>query len=275
VTARRTLVLALALVVTSAAPALAQRVTGAVRDSITDTPVSGAVVWLSDSTGAPLARTIVDASGSFNVLRAPGAMRLHVVRIGYRPHDAPLPSAESGVVIRLEAIPAFLAAVEASDRRMCPGDRASLKGFELWEQARAALLASVVARETHPPRIRLISFARTRDPIFNKVKHEESNMKELLVERSYVAARPAWAFAYQGYMREDGNDRVYYAPDNETLLDPSFAGTHCLQMARNDRRHADQVGIAFEPVDDPERDTLVDVSGVLWLDRKTPEIFCV
>ncbi|MEO5818682.1 MAG: carboxypeptidase-like regulatory domain-containing protein [Gemmatimonadaceae bacterium] len=272
-TLRRTLVLALVLVVSAAADAPAQRVTGIVRDSITDTPVSGAVVWLSDSTGASVARSIADASGSFSVIHARGAMRMHVVRIGYRPHDAPLPTVDAGVVIRLEAIPAFLTAVEASDRRMCPGDRGSVKGFELWEQARAALLASVVSREAHPPRIRLISFTRTRDPVFNKVRKEETSMKELLVERSYVAARPAWAFAYQGYMREEGaGDRVYYAPDNETLLDPSFAGTHCLQMARNDRRHPDQVGIAFEPVDDSGRDTLVDVSGVLWLDRKTPAL---
>jgi hypothetical protein len=244
-----------------------------VRDSISDAPVGGAVVWLSDSTGASVARSIADASGSFSVVRARDATRMHVVRIGYRPQDMPVPSADAGaVVIRLEAIPAFLSAVEASDRRMCPGDRSSLKGFELWEQARPALLASVVAREAHPPRIRLISFARTREPIFNKVKDEETSMKEMLVERSYVAARPAWAFAYQGYMREDGGDRVFYAPDNETLLDPSFAGTHCLQVARDDRHHPDQVGIAFEPVEDSERDTLVDVSGVLWLDRKTPAL---
>ncbi len=271
-TAHRTLVLALACVI-SAAPALAQRVSGTVRDSITDTPVGGAVVWLSDSAGAPIARSIVDASGTFSLLRARAVNRLHVVRIGYRPLDVPVPAGDTPVVLKLEAIPIFLSAVSASDNRLCPGDRNSVKGFELWEHARAALLASVVAREAHPPRVRLISFTRTRDPIFNKVKSEERNMKEMLVQQSYVAARPAWAFAYQGYMREEGaGDRVYYAPDNETLLDPSFAGTHCLQMARSDRHHPDQVGIAFEPVDDSDRDTLVDVSGVLWLDGKTPAL---
>jgi hypothetical protein len=273
VTARRTIVLALALVVSSAVTALAQRVTGAVRDSITNTPVGGVVVWLSDSTGAAVARSIGDATGSFNILRARGANRMHLVRIGYRPRDLPLPAGDTAVVIRLEAIPTSLATVTASDHRVCPGDRGSLEGFELWEQARAALLASVVAREAYPPRIRLISFERTREPVFNRVKHEETSMKELLVERSYVAGRPAWAFAYRGYMSEEGaGDRVYYAPDNETLLDPSFAGTHCLQMARRDKHHPDQIGIAFEPVDDPERDTLVDVSGVLWLDRRTPAL---
>ncbi|MDB4888966.1 MAG: hypothetical protein JWL61_821 [Gemmatimonadetes bacterium] len=270
---RRTLVLALVCLVFSATPALAQRVSGTVRDSIADTPIGGAVVWLSDSAGAPIARSIGDATGAFSVLRARAATRLHVVRIGYRPLDVPVPAGDTAVILRLEAIPTFLSAVSASDNRLCPGDKNSVKGFELWEQARAALLASVVARETHPPRVRLISFTRTRDPIFARVKTEESSMKEMLVQQSYVAARPAWAFAYQGYMREEGaGDRVYYAPDNETLLDPSFAGTHCLQMARNDRRHPDQVGIAFEPVDDPARDTLVDVSGVLWLDRKTPAL---
>ena len=271
---RRTLVLVIACLFAGATSALAQRVTGIVRDSISDAPVAGAVVWLSDSAGAPISRGIGNAVGAFSILRAPSATRLHVVRIGYRPLDVPVPSGDAAVVLRLEAIPTLLSAVSAtSDNRLCPGDRNSLKGFELWEQARAALLASVVAREEQPPRIRLIAFTRTRDPIFNKVKSEETSMKELLVQQSYVAARPAWAFAYQGYMREEGaGDRVYYAPDNETLLDPSFAGTHCLQLARNDKHHPDQLGIAFEPVDDPQRDTLVDVSGVLWLDRKTPAL---
>jgi hypothetical protein len=198
---------------------------------------------------------------------------LHVVRIGYRPRDVVLRSSDSTVNVRLAAIPAFLSGVTASSRRVCPGDRGSSQGFELWEQARAALLASVVAREAHPPRIRLMSFARTREPVLNKLNHEETTMKELTVERSYVAARPAWAFAYEGYMREEiGGERTFYAPDNETLLDPSFAGTHCLHVVRGDREHPDQVGIAFEPTQDSDRDTLVDVRGVLWIDRAKPAL---
>jgi Carboxypeptidase regulatory-like domain len=270
---RRAAVLALLLVLSGAASAPAQRLTGVVRDSTTGAPVSGAVVSVGDSAGATIARTIGDETGSFAVLWPHGATSIHVIRIGYHPRDVPLRSSDSSVTVRLGAIPAFLSAVIASSRRVCPGDRSSSQGFELWEQARAALLASVVARETHPPRIRLISFARTREPMLDRLKHEETSMKELTVERSYVAARPAWAFAYEGYMREErGGDRTFYAPDNETLLDPSFAGTHCLQVVRGDREHADQVGIAFEPTNDSDRDTLVDVRGVLWIDRAKPAL---
>jgi hypothetical protein len=242
-------------------------------DRTSGAPVIGAVVWLSDSVGGTVARALSDASGAFSVMRPRGSTQLHIVRIGFRPRDVVIPAADTTLALQLEPIPTLLEAVTASSHRVCPGDNGNAQGLELWEQARAALLASVVARETHPPRIRLISFARTRDPVLNRLTKEETNTKEITVERSYVAARPAWAFAYEGYMREESaTERTYYAPDNETLLDPSFAGTHCLQVARDDRHHADQIGIAFEPVHDGDRDTLVDVRGVLWLDRTTPAL---
>ena len=270
---RRAVVSLVVIALASASAAQAQRLAGKVRDSITGVPIGGVVVWLADSRDSLLSRSIGNEAGVFSVARPPSAKRLHLVRIGFRPRDVSLGAADSAIDLRLEAIPALLASISASGHRVCPGDRAANEGFELWEQARAALLASVVAREVHPPRIRLIAYERTREPVFNRLKKEESSIKELVVDRSYVAARPAWAFAYEGYMREEqGGDRVYYAPDNETLLDPSFAGTHCLQAARDDRSHPDQIGIAFEPVREGDRDTLVDVRGVLWLDRKSPAL---
>ncbi|MEP6732351.1 MAG: carboxypeptidase-like regulatory domain-containing protein [bacterium] len=269
---RREVLLVALLVFTAASSVSAQRVHGVVRDSITGAPVAGAVVLLSDSIGTLLARSIGDETGAFTMLRLRGSASIRIVRIGYHPRDVTLSADDSIVDIRLGAIPAFLDAMTASSERVCPGEHGTTAGFELWQQARAALLASVVSRESHPPRIRLLSFERTRDPVLNRVSKDESHMKELVLDRSYVAARPAWAFAYEGYMREDGRDRTYYAPDDETLLDPSFANTHCLQLARNDRDHADQVGIAFEPVRDNDRDTLVDVRGVLWLDRAKPAL---
>jgi hypothetical protein len=74
-------------------------------------------------------------------------------------------------------------------------------------------------------------------------------------------------------MREmTGGDRTYYAPDEDTLLDPSFAETHCLRVVRDDKSHAGEIGIGFEPVRGDSRDTLVDINGVLWLDRASPRI---
>jgi hypothetical protein len=69
-------------------------------------------------------------------------------------------------------------------------------------------------------------------------------------------------------MREanDGT-REYFAPDENVLLDPSFAETHCLHVIDGRGPRAAQIGIAFDPIEAPERDTLVDISGALWLDR--------
>ena len=109
-----------------------------------------------------------------------------------------------------------------------------------------------------------MSFARTREPIRKRITHEDVTTKDVVVDRSYVAARPAWAFAADGYMREErGGERIYYAPDDETLLDPTFAGTHCLHVQRADRAHRDQIGIAFDPVETSDRDTLVDARRAL------------
>ncbi|MEP6493676.1 MAG: carboxypeptidase-like regulatory domain-containing protein [bacterium] len=259
----------------AAGSAFAQRVHGTVRDSVSGIPIAGAVVWITDSAGGSLARSIGDETGRYSIGRFRGSLRVHVVHIGFHPRDVLLAadSSDSPTDIRLEALPPNLATVSASTSRVCPGQKGSSQGLELWEQARAALLASVVAREAHPPHVRLVSFARTREPIRKRLTHEEMKMKDLVVDRSYVAGRPAWAFAAEGYMREDrGGERTYFAPDDETLLDPSFAETHCLHVQRADRAHENQVGIAFEPVEGADRDTIVDVRGVLWLDRAHPAL---
>jgi hypothetical protein len=54
------------------------------------------------------------------------------------------------------------------------------------------------------------------------------------------------------------------------LLDESFAATHCFHRQASDAAHADQVGLAFTPVQG--RDDLVEVSGVIWLDRIAPAL---
>ena len=65
---------------------------------------------------------------------------------------------------------------------------------------------------------------------------------------------------------ESNEDRVYSAPDADVLLDPSFAATYCFHLQTPDVAHTGQIGLAFTPV--PGRpDSLVDVAGVIWLDR--------
>ncbi|MEO7456275.1 MAG: carboxypeptidase-like regulatory domain-containing protein [Gemmatimonadaceae bacterium] len=253
----------------------AQRVHGRVLDAYTSAPVPGAVVWFADSAGTPLARAIGDQAGRFSLMRTTRATSVHVVRIGYRPTDKQLggTTADTTLDLTMARLPEMLTPLAASTERVCPRDSRGSSGLALWEQARAALLAGLVARESQPPHIRLIAFERTRDPVLKRMVNQHSAMKDIAVDRSYVAALPAWEFASRGYMREDrGEERVYYAPDNETLLDATFATTHCLSVAKGDRDHAGQVGIAFEPSESAERDTIVDIRGVLWLDRDVPAL---
>jgi hypothetical protein len=258
-----------------AAPAAAQRVRGTARDSVTGQPVSGVVAWVSDSAGKFLARSIGDDSGTFAVMRLAGSARLRIMRIGYRPREIALHegAGDTTVDVPLAALTPLLETVEATSRRVCPGEKGTGRALELWEQARTALLASVVAREASAPTVRLLSFTRTLEPLKLHVLRQQLTRREVVVDKSYVAARPAWQFAADGYMQEHrGGDRTFYAPDDEVLLDPSFAEVHCLRVVAGTAEHAGEAGISFEPVRTGGRDTLVDVAGVLWMGGSPPQL---
>jgi hypothetical protein len=91
-----------------------------------------------------------------------------------------------------------------------------------------------------------------------------------------AATNPAAAQRVLGVIHDSATGEpvsgAVVSPDDEVLLDGSFADTHCLRVVPSDRTHVEQVGIGFEPVDDPSRDTLVDISGVLWIDRRRPAL---
>jgi hypothetical protein len=62
----------------------------------------------------------------------------------------------------------------------------------------------------------------------------------------------------------------YNAPDADVLLDDDFAATHCFRVQSADKEHPEQIGLAFSPA--RGRDRLVDVTGVIWIDRVTPKL---
>lgn len=63
---------------------------------------------------------------------------------------------------------------------------------------------------------------------------------------------------------------MYDAPSAEALLSDAFLQTHCFGVVKPPREHPDWIGIAFAPRG--RRDSLVDVTGVVWLDRSTAEL---
>ncbi|HEY2164797.1 MAG TPA: carboxypeptidase-like regulatory domain-containing protein [Gemmatimonadaceae bacterium] len=256
----------------AAAPALGQRVRGTLTDSSTREPVTGAVVTIADSTGRFLARGIAGADGRFDVPRFPGSKQVHVVRIGYRPIDATIQPGDELLDLQMRAIASQLATVTTSGRRVCPGDDANSQALQLWEQARSGFLAAVVARDGRPPNLRLRYFRVERDPLWRHVVDDTVWVKTILGDQPFVAAQSATVFATDGYMHErSGGARDYYAPDEAVLLDQAFAATHCLRVTAADPAHAGEVGIGFEPVT-PERDSLVEIRGTVWLNAKTLDL---
>ena len=77
-------------------------------------------------------------------------------------------------------------------------------------------------------------------------------------------------FATRGYAEQGTQGRIFDAPDDNVLPDEGFLATHCFRLASADQEHQGQVGIEFEPAQG--RDGLVDVRGVLWIDRTTPAL---
>jgi hypothetical protein len=257
--------------VSSARSAAAQQLRGIARDSSTSAPLPGVVISAVDSIGATLSRTIADASGRFSLTLPTRAVRVRAIRIGYRPRDLLLPMGGSSLEFAMTRIPPMLDAIRVTDRELCPGSTDRGSAFQLWEQARAGLLASVVAREANPATATSVTFERRTIPGDELVRRQRVELHTGTTTRPFAAAAAASQFAAQGYLRDIGGDRLFLAPDADVLLDESFAATHCFHLQVADAGHADQIGLAFVPV--PGRpDSLVDVSGVIWIDRTEPAL---
>jgi hypothetical protein len=246
-----------------------QPLRGTARDSATSAPLPGVVLTAIDSSGSTVGRTIADAAGRFSLPLLPSTARIHVVRIGYRPRDFARPPGAASLDFTMSRIPPLLDAVRVSDRELCPGSADRGAAFQLWEQARAGLLASVVARDANPATVTTTVFERRMLPGDDLVRRQQIERHTGETTRPFVAFAAPARFAAQGYLREVGNDRLFLAPDADVLLDESFVATHCFHLQAADAGHADQIGLAFVPVPN-HSDTLVDVSGVIWIDRVDP-----
>jgi len=268
----RNVVCSLVALMFAAHVAAAQQVRGRVVDSATASPISGAVASLLDSAGRALARTITDQQGRFRLSLATGATRLQLLRIGFRPRDVRLQRSGGDIDVDtyMTPVPRFLESVRVSDREVCPGATGGANALALWEQARAGLLATIVARDARPARVQSLIYERRIDMPGWKIVSQIVNRHGGLSSRPFVASRPAAAFGAEGFMVEYGDDRHYFAPDADVLLDPAFAATHCFRVQFDESGHPAQVGLGFQPA--PGRDMLVDVSGVLWLDRNVPAL---
>lgn len=253
------------LALASVSPLWGQSIRGVVRDSATGSGLPGALVLALDSAGETLARSITGETGAFSIALPRRAPTLRFVRLGYSPRQMRLdPNLSSEVQLALSPIPALLQTVSIEAARGCPARADARQALALFEQVRAGLLATIVARESSPARMVLYGFERRMEGTSDRVVSQRVSVDSARGSVTYRARLSAAEFARAGFVTESQQGLNYLAPDPEVLLSPDFAGGYCFAIAQPTGARLNQVGLVFE-VARRVRDR-VDIQGTLWVD---------
>lgn len=236
---RFTVVMAAALGVVLAGALGAQQVRGIVRDSASGMPLPGAVVMLLDSAAAIAARAVTNERGEYRAtLLGNGLRAVRVVRLGFRPAEAPLPDPRDGVIavdVSMVAIPMALQPVHVTASPSCPRRRDRALALAFLEQARAGLLATVVSRATTPASMKRLLSTRTLAASSDVVVHQTVRIDSAgTTFGSFGAERTANQFVDLGFLADSAGKRVYLGPDAEVLIDDHFARGYCFHVMDRD-----------------------------------------
>jgi hypothetical protein len=265
----------LALAAATASPAAAQVVVGELVERESGSPIAGAFVFLVDGAGEGLAGTMTRADGRFRLdaRRARGQVRLRAEQIGYttsesEPIEVP---AQGSVAYRFEvdARPLALEGIVVEGARRCEVRPEQGRAVaRLWEEASKALRATAITEAEEA--LSYVARYRTQqlDARTLAVRQEASEEKVLVAAVPFRSVSPD-VMIERGFVHEDGNELVFYAPDSALLLSDAFLDTHCLRLARPSPDHPGWVGLEFEPV--PGR-SLPEIRGAVWLDAGTAEL---
>lgn len=254
-----------------AARAAPQGIAGVVRDSATGRPISGAVVTVLDSTGAPKARNLTNDGGEYRLSGTNGGRRLRAVRIGFEPREFALPPASGGQVdFRMLSLPNMLQAVRVVANSNCPRRSDAASALGLWQQARAGLLATVVSRQQNPASILRLISQELMDGNSDRVQSMHVQSDSSVDTMSFVAARSGEDFVKFGFRHDSAGVRTNFGPDAIVLLSDDFAAAYCFGLASAGRARPRQVGIHFEPA--VSRSDRADIDGTLWVDTAAREL---
>jgi hypothetical protein len=246
--------------------ALAQELRGIVRDSTNRQAIPGVVLMLLDASGTVLGRNITNERGEFRLALSTGIQRVRFIRIGFRPREAAVPSAENGIAkldVTMRALPTMLEAIRVSANAKCPRRDDSEVALALLEQARAGLLATIVARDANPAAIVRLAFDRKLDD--DRILSQTVRVDSVVAgAKSFSAVLAASDFVSHGFMSDSGGSQLFYGPDAEILLDERFSTNYCFRIADPDRSRPTQVGLAFSVAQ--RQRTRVDIDGTLWID---------
>ncbi|HEX7546342.1 MAG TPA: hypothetical protein VF368_06415 [Gemmatimonadaceae bacterium] len=252
----------------------AQRLAGTVRDSVSRLPVSGVIVILLDATGGTVSRNLTNERGEYRVRLHDAARRARFVRIGFSPLEVSLPSATDADVhldATMFALPSLIQAVHVRANSQCKVRKDRAEALGLWEQARAGLLATIVAREENPAKVVRLGFYKMMDGNSDRIERMrvESDSADGTA-KTYVAAHAAADFVRLGFSTDSLASATYFGPDADVLLNDAFAGAYCFELAAPVRARPNQVGLRFVPAD--HRKGRVDIDGTLWIDSVAREL---
>jgi len=194
--------------------------------------------------------------------------RVRALRIGYRPVEAQIPPATDGIAkvdLTMKAVALMLDRVQVDANRECPRRVDGEAAFALWQQARAGLLATIVAREARPAAMLDLQYERDLSGFGERVEGQRVRITTIDGgTTAFRAARPASQFVQTGFATDSGGSHILFDPDAEVLLDDAFTSGYCFSIADPDLSRPREVGLEFRPA---KRDTRrVDISGVLWVD---------
>jgi Carboxypeptidase regulatory-like domain len=257
----------------------AQGLAGTIRDSVSRLPVPGVVVILLDSAGGTIARRLTNERGEFRIAVPDAARVARFVRIGFTPREVPVPlrsEANTSFDVSMLALPSMIKPVRVLANSRCRPRKDRADALGLWEQARAGLLATIVAREENPARMLRLGFDKVMDGNSDRIRMMRVQPDSAdTAAVSFVAAYPAKDFVRLGFTSDtlaSGTNfgGTYFGPDADVLLDDSFAGAYCFELVDGRSARRGQVGLRFLPAD--RRKGRVDIDGTLWIDTVAREL---
>ncbi|MEX1184563.1 MAG: carboxypeptidase-like regulatory domain-containing protein [Gemmatimonadota bacterium] len=249
-------------------PLLSQVISGELTSFGDGRALTGAMVVLSDSAGREQARALTDGDGRFIVRAArPGRYRLEAQLIGYESSVSPFLTVGADTLEYAFAVP--VDAIELPSIQAVSGARGCARRADgddvavLWNEIRKVLNATEWTSQTGRMNYVLRRYRTMVDPARGVVISDERSTINASARLPFETAAPA-DLAESGFARKDGDDLILHGPDALVLTSAEFLDGHCFRLTAH---YSDPglIGLAFEPV--RERDDVVDIEGVLWVDR--------
>ena len=257
----------LAALALSAAPARCQIIRGQVTEQGTSAPVEGAMLVLLDPTGHLVTRVLTDASGGFifRVTRT-GAYVIRVDRIGYESvtterFDVSPEGTFQRITVPIQ--PVQLQGIEVGGARRCElrGEQGAATA-RVWEEARKALEAAAWTLSSGTYRYTLLGFEREMGSDMRTVR--ESRRFERGTGQAPYVSFPATELVGRGFVLENPDRSVTYrAPDAQAFLSDEFLDTHCMNL---ESTRDGRIGLAFQPIRGRRTS---DIRGTLWIAAAT------